>query len=317
MPAASDTSTPARALQGVIPPLLTPLTAQGELDVPSLERLIEHHIDGGVDALFVLGSSGEVAFFEDEMREQVLREAIRIIDGRLPVLAGIIDTQTRRVLQHLRRAEHLGADAVVATAPFYAVTGPEEIENHFRAIAAATDLPVFAYDLPVSVHTKLDPAMLLRLGREGVLTGVKDSSGDDVSFRRLLLMNADAGTPLTLLTGHELVVDGIYLAGGHGSVPGLGNVDPAGYVRLDRAARVGDFEALRREQDRLARLFDIVFGVQGKTGPAQGVGAFKTALYLMGIFTTNTMASPMTPLEGENVDRVRAVLTEAGIGTTR
>src|SRR5699024_4567831 len=112
------------------------------------------------------------------------------------VLAGIIDTQTRRVLHHLRRAEQLGADAVVATAPFYAVTGPEELENHFRAIAAATDLPVFAYDLPVSVHTKLDPAMLVRLGREGVLTGVKDSSGDDVSFRRLLLMNADAGTPL-------------------------------------------------------------------------------------------------------------------------
>src|SRR5699024_11369711 len=123
--------------------------------------------------------------------------------------------------------------------------------------------------------------------------------------------------PLPLLTGHELVVVGISLAGGHGSVPGLGNVDPAGYVRMERAARAGDFEALRHEQDRLARLFDIVFGVQGKTGPAQGVGAFKTALYLMGIFTTNTMASPMTPLEGKNVDRVRAVLTEAGSGTTR
>src|SRR5699024_6224719 len=85
----------------------------------------------------------------------------------------------------------------------------------------------------------------------------------------------------------------------------------------DRAARARDFEALRREQDRLARLFDIVFGVQGKTGPARGVGAFKTALYLMGIFDTNTMASPMTPLEGENVNRVRTVLTEIGIDTTR
>lgn len=317
MTAASATPQAATRMQGVIPPLLTPLTADGSLDIPSLQRLIEHHIAGGVDALFVLGSSGEVVFFEDEMRDQVLREAVRLVAGRVPVLAGIIDTQTRRVLAHLRRAEEIGVDGVVATAPFYAVTGPEEIENHFRAIAAATDLPLFAYDLPVSVHTKLDPAMLVRLGSEGVLAGVKDSSGDDVGFRRMLLMNADAGNPLTLLTGHELVVDGIYLAGGNGSVPGLGNVDPAGYVRMDRAARAGDFEAVRAEQDRLARLFDIVFGVQGKTGPAQGVGAFKTALYLMGIFSTNTMSSPMTPLEGENLQRVRAVLDEVGVETKR
>src|SRR5690625_6580502 len=71
--------------QGVIPPLLTPLTADGRLDVPSLERLIEHHLAGGVDGLFVLGSSGEVAFFEDEMREQVLTAAVRLVAGRVPV----------------------------------------------------------------------------------------------------------------------------------------------------------------------------------------------------------------------------------------
>ncbi len=311
-------ATPAPAdVQGVIPPLLTPLTADGRLDVPSLERLIEHHLAGGVDGLFVLGSSGEVAFFEDEMREQVLAQAVRLVAGRVPVLAGIIDTQTRRVLAHLRRAEQIGVAGVVATAPFYAITGPEEIENHFRAIAAATDLPVFAYDLPVCVHTKLDPALLVRLGSEGVLTGVKDSSGDDVGFRRLVMMNEAAGAPLTLLTGHETVVDGAYLAGGHGSVPGLGNVDPGGFVRLDRAARAGDYATVRTEQERLAALFEIVFAPVGKTGPAAGVGAFKTALYLMGIVDTNTMSAPMTALEGENVERVRAVLTGLGVELVR
>ena len=316
MPMTAATPAPAD-FQGVVPPLLTPLTADGRLDVPSLERLIEHHLAGGVDGLFVLGSSGEVAFFEDEMREQVLTAAVRLVAGRVPVLAGIIDTQTRRVLAHLRRAEQIGVAGVVATAPFYAITGPEEIENHFRAIAAATDLPVFAYDLPVCVHTKLDPALLVRLGSEGVLTGVKDSSGDDVGFRRLVMMNETAGAPLTLLTGHETVVDGAYLAGGHGSVPGLGNVDPGGFVRLDRAARAGDYATVRTEQERLAALFEIVFAPVGKTGPAAGVGAFKTALYLMGIVDTNTMSAPMTALEGENVERVRAVLTGLGVELVR
>jgi len=317
MSTAPQPSSPLKAFQGVIPPLVTPLTPDGRLDEPSLARLIEHHLAGGVDGLFVLGSSGEVAFLEDETRDQVLRTAVRLVAGRVPVLAGIIDMQTRRVLAHLRRTEEIGAAGVVATAPFYAITGPEEIENHFRAIAAATDLPVFAYDLPVSVHTKLDPAMLVRLGNEGVLIGVKDSSGDDVGFRRLVMMNEAAGGPLTVLTGHEVVVDGAYLAGADGSVPGLGNVDPGGYVRMDRAARAGDIAAMCAEQERLAALFEIAFAPVGKVGPSAGVGSFKTALYLMGIFDSNAMSPPMTALEGENVERIRTVLTGLGIDLVR
>jgi 4-hydroxy-tetrahydrodipicolinate synthase len=303
--------------RGVIPPLLTPLTADGDLDVASLERLVEHQLAGGVDGLFVLGSSGEAAFFDDEMRDRVLAEAVRLVDGRVPILAGVIDTQTRRVLAHIRRAEAAGVDALVATAPFYAITGPEETEAHFRALAAATDLPVLAYDIPVCVHTKLAPEMLVRLGAEGVLAGVKDSSGDDVAFRRLVAQNRAAGSPLALLTGHEVVVDGSYLAGAAGSVPGLGNVDPGGYVRMDRAACAGDWGAVRAEQDRLAALMEIAFAPVGKVGPAAGVGAFKTALWLMGILDTNTMSAPMTALEGENVARVRAVLEGVGIDIAR
>ncbi|MFQ6485143.1 dihydrodipicolinate synthase family protein [Brachybacterium epidermidis] len=316
MAAESPTTDPA-SLRGVVPPLLTPLTAEGDLDVSSLERLIEHHIDAGVDGLFVLGSSGEVAFFEDAMRDRVLREAVRIIGGRVSVLAGVIDTQTRRVIEHVKRAREIGVDAFVATAPFYAITGPEEVENHFRAIKQAAQLPVFAYDIPVCVHLKLGADILVRLGAEGVIDGVKDSSGDDVSFRRLVSLNKLAGAPLTLLTGHEMVVDGSYLAGADGSVPGLGNVDPAGYVRMDRAAQAGDWDTVQKEQDKLAALFEIVFQPVGKVGPAAGVGAFKTALWLMGILDTNTMSAPMTALEGENVDRIREVLTALDVDVVR
>ena len=315
--AAHASSSKEQRFTGVIPPVVTPLTSEGKLDRASFARLIEHHIAGGVDGLFILGSSGEVGYFEDAMREEVLAAAVETIAGRVPVLVGAIDSQTRRVVEHARRAEAAGADAIVVTAPFYAVTGPEEIENHFRAIAAATTLPVFAYDIPVNVHVKLGADLLVQLGTEGIIAGVKDSSGDDVSFRRLIAKNAAAGSPLVLLTGHEVVVDGTYLAGGNGSVPGLGNVDPAGYVRMDRAARAGDWETVRAEQDRLAALFEIVFAVQGKTGPAMGVGAFKTALWLMGIIETNTMSLPMTALEGDNIERVRQVLVENDVPLAR
>lgn len=297
---------------GVIPPLVTPLSADGDLDLASLERLVGRMLDAGVHGLFALGSSGEVAFFDDAMRARVLNAVTGCVAGAVPVLAGCIDMQTSRVLAHVRAAEAAGVDGIVATAPFYAITGPQEIEAHFRALGAAASVPVLAYDLPVCVHTKLTPELLLTLGRDGVIAGVKDSSGDDVSFRRLALANRAAGEPLALFTGHEVVVDGAYLSGAHGSVPGLGNVDPAGYVRLHDAATRGEWDAVRAEQDRLAQLMEIAFVVRGKTGPAAGVGAFKTALQLLGVFEHNTMSVPMTALEGENVEAVRRVL--AGVG---
>lgn len=170
---------------GVIPPVVTPLTPNGDLDVASYEKLINRLIGQGVDGLFVLGSTSEVAFFDDEMRGRVLSEAKRIIDGRVPLLAGVIDTETLRVIRHIGQAEEIGVDAVVATAPFYAITGPTEIENHFRALHEATDLPLFVYDIPVCVHVKVPVDLMMKLGREGVIAGCKDSSADDVSFRRL------------------------------------------------------------------------------------------------------------------------------------
>ena len=160
-----------RGLTGVVPPLVTPLTPEGELDVPSLERLVARLLDAGVDGIFALGSSGEVAFFEDRMRAKVLEAVTAVVAGAVPVIAGVIDMQTRRVLEHVRAAEAAGVQAVVATAPFYAITGPDEIRAHFRAIGAATDLPVYAYDLPICVHTKLAAPMLVELGLEGRIVG--------------------------------------------------------------------------------------------------------------------------------------------------
>lgn len=300
-------------LRGVVPPLVTPFTADGDLDLPSLERVVARLLDGGVHGIFALGSSGEVAQLTDANRARVLEAVSGFVAGQVPILAGVIDMQTDRVIQHIRVAEKFGMDGIVATAPFYSITGPEEIEGHFRALGAATDLPLYAYDLPVCVHVKLSPSLLVSLGADGVLAGVKDSSGDDVSFRRLVMQNKAIGSPLALLTGHEIVVDGAYLSGADGVVPGLGNVDPAGYVRLHNAAQNQDWAAVRTEQDRLARLFEIVFAPVGKTGPAAGIGAFKTALRELGVISTNTMSRPMTPLEGDSVTAIRQILADTGL----
>ncbi|MGO1621952.1 dihydrodipicolinate synthase family protein [Flaviflexus sp.] len=301
-------------ITGVVPPVITPLTEDRRYDVASSERNINRMLEAGVHGLFILGSSGEAAFTADAEREQILESAIRITAGRVPVLAGVIDTQYSRVLQHVRVAEKLGADAIVATAPFYALGGVDQVEEHFRALRRATDLPIFAYDIPVCVNgVKLPPALLLRLAEDGVIQGVKDSSGDDVSFRALTLANRKATNKMSLLTGHEVVVDGAYMSGADGSVPGLGNVDPAGYVRQWNAYQAGDWNAVRAEQDRLADLMTIVGAAQNLLGYGAGVGAFKTALNLLGVIETNQMPEPVRRLAGAEIDAVAEILDRNGL----
>lgn len=298
---------------GVIPPVIIPLTEDRQLDVESFEKNINRMIDAGVHGLFFLGSSGEVAFLTSEERLHVIKEAIRIVDGRVPVLVGVIDMETLRVIEKIEQLNGLPIDAVVATCPFYALGGPREVERHFRVLREHTDLPIFAYDLPVCVHTKLQPDMLVRLGKDGVLQGVKDSSGDDVSFRWLMLDNEEAGHPLQLLTGHEVVVDGALLGGADGSVPGLANVDPDSYVQMWDAAKAGDWDKVKELQDHLAKLMYITRYVKATIGFGAGVGAFKTALWQMGIFRSNQMREPVQALEGDDVKTIADILKKNGM----
>ncbi|MFJ1840559.1 dihydrodipicolinate synthase family protein [Streptomyces sp. NPDC088146] len=299
---------------GVIPPVVTPLTADGEIDRLSLERVVEHLLDGGASGLFALGSSGETAYLTPARQDEVIKVVTAASAGQVPVLVGAIETTTGRAIERARAAEALGADAVVVTAPFCTRTHDTEIDRHFRDIAAALDVPVLAYDVPVCVHSKLDPELLLPLAADGVLAGVKDSSGDDGSFRRLVV--GARGLPdFSVLTGHELVVDAMMLGGADGSVPGLGNVDPHGYVRLHEAAIRGDWTTARAEQDRLVALLDIVRAARPGTASATaaGLGAFKTALMLRGVVATNVMSPPMRRLDEAETAAIAACLDRAGL----
>ena len=302
-----------KKFSGVIPPVIIPLKEDRTLDDASFERSINRMIDAGISGLFFLGSSGEVAFLTSEERLHVIKVALDIVAGRVPVLVGVIDMETLRVIEKIEQLKGLPIDALVATAPFYALGGPRETERHFDVLRQHTDLPIFAYDLPVCVHTKLTPDLLMRLAKKGTIQGVKDSSGDDVSFRWLMLDNEDAGHPLQLLTGHEVVVDGALLGGADGSVPGLANIDPVSYVEQFRAAKNGDWKKVSEIQDHLARLMMMTRYVKATVGFGAGVGAFKTALWQMGIFETNQMREPVSALEGEDVATIVSVLKKNGM----
>ena len=303
-------------LTGVVPPVCTPLTPEREVDVDSLLRLVDHLVAGGVHGVFVLGSTSEVAFLTDGQRRRVVEAVVGHLGGQLPVLAGAIDMSTARVLDHVASVAAAGADAVVVTAPFYARTQhPAEIARHYRRVAEKSPVPVFAYDIPVSVHTGLPVDLVLELAAEGVLAGLKDSSGDLAGFRQVAGgVRAGAGPAgFSVLTGSELLVDAALALGADGAVPGLANVDPHGFVRLYRLARAGDQDGARAEQERLCALFGMVGAADpARMGPGSAaIGAFKAALHLRGVIDCPATAEPQIPLAPAEVERVRAFLAAA------
>ncbi|MCO5216570.1 MAG: dihydrodipicolinate synthase family protein [Thermomicrobiales bacterium] len=299
---------------GVVPPLCTPFSADGDVDAASLQRLIEYQIAGGVTGIFALGSTSEAGAMNDAQRREVLDLTVRFVNGRVPVLAGAIAMSTGTVIDYAHMAEELGADAIVICAPYYIRPSQEEVLQHFRLAHAATTLPILAYHIPFNVQTVITSETILTLASEGIIAGVKDSSGDEVTFRANVAALAQY-PHVAMFTGSELTVDYAMFAGADGVVPGLGNVDPAGYRRLYDAAIAGDWDAARAEQTRLTNLFAIIRqATPGRLGFTSGaLGGFKTALRELGIIETNTMATPMMSMNDDESLRIRIILEEAGL----
>jgi len=299
--------------KGVVPPVVTPLTENFEVDYASFTRVLDHLLDAGVHGLFVLGSTSEVVFHDEATRRKIIEHAVKHVAGRAPIFAGVIDPATERVIGHSRAAQAAGVDAVVVTAPFYARTSQPEIVDHFRYVREALDIPVIAYDIPVCVHSKLERKTTVTLAREGTIAGLKDSSGDDGNLRYVLADTADM-PDFFAMTGSEIVVDSVLNMGAHGVVPGLGNVDPAGYVKLWNLCQAGDYAAARAEQQRLCRLFEMIWVSLPRTSPGSaGVGAFKTAMRSLGIIDTNIMARPQRSLNAEETATIDGILRETGL----
>ena len=312
-PAVADAgSAPPPGLRGVIPPLCTPLTASGEVDSDSLDQLVEHVLSAGVDGVFVLGSTGEGTGLTDSQRRQVVAGTVARVAGRVPVLAGVLEPSTARVIAIGTQFRDLGADAIVATAPYYFLANERETDLHFRAVREQVGLPLVAYDIPVRVQAKVPLAVLVGLAHDGVLAAVKDSSGDEALMRALV----DATSSLddfTVLTGSEQRVEAHLAFGVQGNVPGLGNVDPSGFVRLYRAAARGDQATTRTEQASITRL-TAMESVAEQPSSRSAIAAFKAALVLLGVIESATMTPPNVTLADHEVANVQAALGAAGLG---
>lgn len=230
-------------LKGIIPPMITPLLEDQTLDLKSLNLLAEHLIKGGVHGIFILGTTGESSSFSTDFKEHFIREMLKIVDGRTPVLVGMTDSSLESANHLAHTAQKHGAKALVSAPPFYYHLSQEELVAYYQGLADALPLPLFLYNMPS--HTKIffEIDSVMKLSKHPNIIGLKDSSANAPYFQKLLYL-LKRESEFSLLVGPEEILAESVVMGADGGVPGGANLFPQLYVELYEAAVHKDFSML-------------------------------------------------------------------------
>lgn len=301
-----------RPLRGIIPPLLTPLSGPDRLDVPGLERLIEHVLAGGVHGLFILGTTGEGPALAYDVRHELVERVCRQTAGRVPVLVGITDTIFSESLRLAEHAEDAGAQAVVLASPYYFPLGQADLRSYIAAVAEQSPLPVFLYNMPSHTKTVFELDTLRAALELPNVVGVKDSGGNMQYFHQARLLAAARPDWSVLIGPEELLADALLL-GGHGGVSGGANLAPRVYVDLYEAAVRGDVPRCLACQEKVWAISQKLYAFGAQHG--SWLKGLKCALACLGI-CDDYLCEPFRRFEGPERETVKQRLVEMGLLAT-
>ena len=299
-------------LQGVIPPMITPLTDRDTIDEAGTERLLNHVIEGGVAGVFILGTTGEAPSLSYRIRRDFITLASRIVDGRVPMMVGITDTAFVESVELARAAEDAGAAGVVLSTPYYFPAGQTELRQYTERIVQELPLPLMLYNIPSLTKVAFEIDTLRQLTEHAGIVGVKDSGGDMDYFRQVVSLS-ELRPDWTFLVGPEHLLAESVQAGGHGGVNGGANVFPKLFTSMFTAAKAGDTDriaVLQEQIDRLQPIYDV-----GKYA-SRFIKATKCAASLRGICSDH-MAEPFNHFfdpERQKVAEIIAGVNEVPLG---
>ncbi|HET9680020.1 MAG TPA: 4-hydroxy-tetrahydrodipicolinate synthase [Gammaproteobacteria bacterium] len=288
--------------KGSMVAIVTPMRANGALDYDALEKLVEWHIAEGTDALVAAGTTGESPTLESKEHAVYLREVIRRVAGRIPVICGTGSNSTAQTLALTREAAELGADACLLVVPYYNKPSQEGLYQHFRTIAEAVDVPQILYNVPGRTVADLLPETVGRLSKIKNIVAIKDASGD---VSRVAKHRELCGGDFDLYSGDDATAREFLLAGGHGVITVTGNVAPRAMHELCVAACAGDAQGAEAIDQTIAGLHKSLF-VEANPIPV------KWALNRMGKIEAG-IRLPLVPLSEEFQPEVKQALLQAGI----
>ncbi|MBR7169393.1 MAG: dihydrodipicolinate synthase family protein [Alistipes sp.] len=298
-----------KKIRGIIPPMVTPLIGEEELDREGTTRLIEHMIAGGVHALFLLGSTGEAQSLSYKLRYEFVELVLKQVAGRVPVWVGITDTSMAESLRLAEHAKQCGAEALVAASPYYFAPSQQELIEYFTALADAVPLPLYLYNMPSMVKVFLDPKTVTRLSDHPNIVGLKDSSCNIAYFKTLLHLLGKR-EDFSLYVGAEQMTGECVLMGGDGGVNGGANMFPELYVEMFRAAETGNIVRMHELQERIMQVATTIYTV-GKYD-SSAIKGIKSALSLMGICNDH-LAQPYRKFERPERQQIREALEALGV----
>lgn len=287
-------------ITGSLPALVTPF-ANGQLDLDTLKKLVNWHVEQGSNGLVPVGTTGESPTLSHSEHDKVVEVVVEAANGRFPVVAGAGSNNTAETVRLVKAAKAAGADAALVVTPYYNKPTQRGLIAHFTA-AADCGLPIVIYNIPGRSVVDMSPETMGELAKHEMIMGVKDATGD---LARVPNQRLTCGTDFIQLSGEDPTAIGFNAQGGVGCISVTANVAPALCAQMQAATLVGDYDTALSINDRLMPLHKAIFTEPGLVGAKYGMS-------LLGL-CSDEVRSPLTGLEDSTKDKMRAAMVHAGL----
>jgi len=292
-------------VNGIIPPVITPLINNTTIDIQGLENLIEHLVTGGVHGIFILGTTGEAPSLSHKLREEFIKRTCDLVNHRIPVLVGITDTSFESSVEIAEFSQKVGADAVVVAPPYYIPISQAEMMDYLENLIPRLPLPLMLYNMPSYTKLHLTIKTVIAAKELGAI-GIKDSSGD-MLYLFSLIEEFKNSPEFSIITGTELFIPETIMQGGHGAIAGGANMFPRLFVDLYDASVAKDFDKIAILRDKVMRLYNTIYSVGKST--SRYLKGTKCALAALGI-CNEYIAFPLRKFEGEDKQKIEQYIAE-------
>ena len=286
---------------GMATAIVTPMTETG-IDYDALGRFIEFQIENGIDAIVVMGTTGENATIEYEDQAKVIRYTVEKVAKRVPVIAGTGTNNTEHVLHNTKNACEAGADAILVVTPYYNKATQNGLIRHFTVIADASTVPVIVYNVPGRTGCNLLPKTVAVLAEHPNIVGIKEASGN---MAQMVEIRHLCGDKIDVYSGEDALTVPMMAMGGKGTISVLSNVAPREAVAMTDACKRGDFAAAAKLQCDLLPLIDALFSEVNPIPAKAGVSALG--------FGEEHLRLPLTPMEEGTRAKLYAEMRKLGM----
>jgi len=272
-------------LSGTGVALVTPFNSSMDIDEKALARVIEHVLDGGVEYIVTLGTTGETPTLSREEKIRISRFTIEVVNNRVPVVIGAGGSDTREVIREIEKLPTDHAVAILSASPYYSKPSQEGLYQHYKAIAAASPKPVLLYNVPGRTARNIDADTVLRLAEHPNIAGIKEAGGDMAQCAKIL---RDRPNDFLVVSGDDALAFPQIAIGMQGVISVAANSYPQAFSNMVRAALAGDWKKAKKINDGLIEGYELLFAENNPAG-------VKAALAELGLIE-NIVRLPLVPL---------------------